>query len=367
MKKTLIILFILSNVFIAQVKKPHGSEVQGLQCSTCHSCEVPTKNNPCLYPCPRYMMPTKKLSASIGPETILIDKIRSKNDLYKPVLFSHRLHAEMSDLSGGCETCHHYNPVGEILKCENCHSLDRKREQVNKPDLKGAYHQQCMNCHKLWSHEVECNSCHVSNKVKAVITQDYSKKKHEKIDIPVKKVYNTNFTKGKIVTFLHTEHNTIFKQDCTNCHNNTSCVTCHDKKPELTKNRVEKDKHAKCKSCHNTKTNCENCHKNSETAGFNHFARTGFELTGAHLKLSCDKCHTKAGTFKGLNRNCTSCHNNFLLGSFNHKVTGLELDDNHIEAECTDCHINNDFTKKDCNNCHEGYSYPKQKPGKLVK
>jgi hypothetical protein len=133
MKNIILTLFIILtvNIINAQSDYKHKTDIKKLKCTTCHSCEVPTKNNPCLYPCPRYIMPVEKLSALIGPETVTINKIKSKQDLYKPVVFSHRLHAEMSDMSGGCETCHHYNPVGKILKCESCHSVERKRENID--------------------------------------------------------------------------------------------------------------------------------------------------------------------------------------------------------------------------------------------
>jgi len=369
MKKliTVILVFSLIKINFAQKEYDHKTSVKNLKCNTCHSCDVPTKNNPCLYPCPRYLMPKEKISAQLGPDILTINKIKAKNDFYKPVIFSHRLHSEMSDMSGGCETCHHYNPTGKILKCSDCHSENRVGDDIHKPDLKGAYHQQCMNCHKEWSHEIECNSCHKTNKVKDEVKKEYSKKKHLKVETPIKKVYKTGYKNGMYVTFWHTDHSTLFKQECTDCHNNSSCVSCHDKKPEITKAKKNTDKHQKCNSCHNTKLGCETCHKNSESKGFNHFARTGFELKGAHLKLSCNDCHLKPATFKGLNKKCDSCHNNCTQENFDHKVTGLVLDDNHKEAECTDCHTNKDYTKRECNNCHEDFSYPKQKPGKLIR
>src|SRR3990167_2584642 len=39
---------------------------------------------------------------------------------------------------------------------------------------------------------------------------------------------------------------------------------------------------------------------------FDH-VRTGFPLTGAHVTLPCENCHTQ-GTFKGTPKNCESCH-----------------------------------------------------------
>ena len=54
--------------------------------------------------------------------------------------------------------------LGPILKCSSCHESSRKREDVSIPDLKGAYHRQCMDCHREWSHETGCNSCHTPKK-----------------------------------------------------------------------------------------------------------------------------------------------------------------------------------------------------------
>ena len=72
--------------------------------------------------------------------------------------------------------------------------------------------------------------------------------------------------------------------------------------------------------------------------------------------------------FTGLSSSCTSCHAGWNLKTFNHKITDLILDDMHIEFDCGDCHIGEDFSKKpSCENCHDDKNYPDDKPGKLVK
>jgi len=47
---------------------------------------------------------------------------------YGPVVFSHRVHAQMSEMSGGCYGCHHYNDTAlNILSCRTGHPTERKR------------------------------------------------------------------------------------------------------------------------------------------------------------------------------------------------------------------------------------------------
>jgi hypothetical protein len=53
-----------------------------------------------------------------------------------------------------------------------------------------------------------------------------------------------------------------------------------------------------CGTCHSTKA--------WSPSTFNH-NNTTFKLTGAHLGISCRKCH-KGSTFKGLPTTCVGCH-----------------------------------------------------------
>jgi len=148
------------NITFAQQAKNEDHEKFVFDCSTCHICEKPTKKNPCLKECPRFELITIHHSPEEGPEVIIMDGKYEGNDIYDKVIFTHRLHAEMSGMSSGCAMCHHYNPPGSILPCKDCHEIERSRRDITKPDLKGAYHRQCMNCHREWEHTVDCISCH---------------------------------------------------------------------------------------------------------------------------------------------------------------------------------------------------------------
>lgn len=343
-------------------------------CSLCHACETPTKSNPCLIVCPREQMMTVHISPEKSPAVIKMDKLKREQDLYEPVIFSHRIHAEMSGMSGGCEMCHHYNPPGDVVGCDNCHEPVRNRTDISKPDLKGAYHRQCMDCHKEWRNDVACESCHELNSSgKSTYSgKDYEKTRvHFEIKVPTKLVLTTTYEKGKLVTFFHNEHTDIYGLDCKSCHQKESCVKCHSDEPEKKVEKVSLDvKHKTCSGCHDTKskTVCENCHSTKEKAPFSHFARTGFELKSYHSKLNCTSCHQKKSVFTGLNSSCSSCHSGWNSSNFNHKATGLVLDDTHIEFDCSDCHESEVYsTKPSCEGCHDDMSYPQNKPGKLVK
>ena len=47
-------------------------------------------------------------------------------------------------------------------------------------------------------------------------------------------------------------------------------------------------------------------------------------------------------------------------------VTGLVLDENHIENDCEDCHVNKNYSvKPTCEECHDEITYPDKLPGKM--
>ncbi|MEG8947746.1 cytochrome c3 family protein [Rosettibacter firmus] len=374
--KNKILFFFLAISFLinaqTKISKSHSSQV--LNCSTCHSCEIPTKENPCLKACPRESMVRIDQKPEEGPKVLIINKIK-ETDIYKPVKFSHLAHAEMAEISGGCRTCHHYNPPGNVIGCSECHETQRKREDVSKPDLKGAYHRQCMNCHRAWSGSLDCLFCHQSNEKKEISTASDSKKLaakriHPEIKTPAKIVYTTSSTSGKIVTFYHSDHVDLFKYECGDCHKNDNCVKCHNKnKTVSTVKKSLKEIHKKCSNCHNTdaKYSCTSCHSEKEKMPFNHFKRTGFDISKYHSKLACNRCHTTKNKFTGLKSDCSSCHGQWSNENFKHNITGLILDETHRELECSNCHKESTYSKPDCSDCHDDKFYPKDKPGKLTK
>ena len=372
MKKYLVLIFIL--FFFSSINFAQDHSTLNVDCSFCHACETPTKSNPCLVKCPREKMMTVHISPDKSPRVIKMDKLKAQQDLYEPVMFSHRAHAEMSEMAGGCEMCHHYNPPGNVVACDYCHDPNRQRSDISKPDLKAAYHRECISCHEEWNKDVKCESCHeLKSSGKSAFTgKDYSKERiHPQINTPTKLIFKTPKENGTVVTFYHNEHTNLYGIECKSCHQEESCATCH--KISSTKSKIEistEVMHKKCSRCHDTesKESCQSCHMKTELKPFNHKERTGFDLKSYHSKLSCTKCHQSKTEFKGLKSSCTSCHSGWNSNTFNHKITGLVLDEIHSEFECSDCHVNEDFSKSpSCENCHDDKSFPKDKPGKLVK
>lgn len=363
MKKLILFLFLVTTTF-AQTN--HGS--LKLDCSFCHSCENPTKLNPCLKNCPRDEMITVYHSPEKAPDIIKIDVVKSEKDIYQKVIFTHRLHAEMSNMAGGCEICHHYNPPGKVVACRECHENNRIREELNKPDLKGAYHRQCLTCHKTWTAQDDCNFCHLPNGVKSKekTTTVGKFKAHKKIETPVKIVFDTKKHKGTSVQFYHNDHSEVFDIECTKCHSAEACAKCHNQ--NLSKAKLssgKNDKHKVCSACHDVKKNCNLCHSTKDSERFNHLQRTGFELKEYHSNLSCSKCHKSSTDFRGIKKECSSCHSGW-NSNFNHKKAGLILDETHESLECQDCHESKNM-KIDCSNCHEDNFYPKNLPGKKIR
>jgi hypothetical protein len=112
------------------------------------------------------------------PEEVVIDGMV---DRYEASRLPHgkivrRLHAAVldsplakrfhGDAEVGCSGCHHHSPVGERPpRCAACHGEvgDPTRD---RPDLKAAYHRQCIECHEQMNIKaVGCTDCHAVREV----------------------------------------------------------------------------------------------------------------------------------------------------------------------------------------------------------
>ncbi len=356
-------------------KEGDGHSQEKLDCRSCHLCEYPTKDDPCLIACPRIGMVSINHTPDEGPESVIMNK---NGERYGKLVFSHKLHAEMAEMKDGCNSCHHYNTTGPILPCANCHSHKRKRDDVGTPDYRAAIHRQCMDCHKEWDKQIKCVSCHLQKGDQADKKAEDEIRRlkglsHPPVKAPEKVLYETNYEKGRMVTFFHNDHTKLFGLNCISCHKDESCTKCHHttagtlvtKKERLQLARTEEEQHRACFICHKD-DNCNKCHLKKEMQPFNHVLTTGFDLSKNHSSLTCNACH-KSNNYTGLRRNCTSCHGDFKEGKFNHSRTGLALDANHNELECSSCHTENDFSKKPvCADCHDDISFPSKLPGKLT-
>lgn len=358
-----LIFAINSNI---QSKTPVTNSQTAMTCTDCHPCELLTKDNPCMEECPQENKSSERRFPEERPGLIKMNKLNGETGLYNGVFFPHRLHSEMSETSNGCGTCHHYNHPDKIIGCETCHNKDRKREDLGRPDLKGANHRMCMDCHRELTGKVECVSCHQLKSSQPVETAE--EKTHLKVKKPVKIKYETPGAEGGMVSFYHNEHIELFGIECKTCHSNDGCIKCHDKRSEGKKVKAEKeDFHQSCSNCHDTDDNCLSCHSDEEKEGFNHLKRTGFNTAKIHSKLECVNCHTEPGLFTGLDRNCEGCHKDWPPENFNHEVTGLILDEIHTDLNCEICHTDGDYSRPNCADCHgDAVKYPDIIPGELM-
>jgi hypothetical protein len=122
-----------------------------------------------------------------------------------------------------------------MLACKKCHPASRARTDLSVPDLKGAYHRQCMECHREWSKGTECTSCHLKREAgqssaQALKAARLAGKSHPPLPHPGRVVYETPGQNGSVVTFFHDDHADRFGLRCVDCHRNESCVRCHEKK-----------------------------------------------------------------------------------------------------------------------------------------
>ena len=98
-------------------------------------------------------------------------------------------------------------------------------------------------------------------------------------------------------------------------HKRAVCASCH------LKLRFDEPKVSKlsCGTCHvdvhlgNLSENCVGCHNTfsfTDVPGVRLHMQTNFPLTGAHLQISCETCHSTdlGGAFTSLNIDCFSCH-----------------------------------------------------------
>jgi hypothetical protein len=97
--------------------------------------------------------PVKQKSEKL-PETFTLSSLEN---MYQPVVFTHAMHAQMAE---ECVSCHHHSQAGQTPACDECHGEPFNPENLNMPGLKGAYHLQCMTCHRDVGAPVGCTECH---------------------------------------------------------------------------------------------------------------------------------------------------------------------------------------------------------------
>ena len=326
-------------------------------CSDCHVCNSPTKDKPCLEGCLYSTSRTAKAhSATEGPDISILGELE---DLYFPVRFDHKHHAEMVGMGKGCTHCHHYSPPGKFPPCGECHSDSPTEPQsLRQPGLKGAYHRQCMGCHREWSHDTKCVVCHLPHEGTVlsggtIDTTDIVGISHPVITAPYMRVWTTPYKAGPIVTLHHQEHIDLFGLKCVDCHKQENCSYCHDLQKENRVDKTDEEIHAICNDCHQSDP-CSKCHDTGEKPAFTHASNGNWILNRFHQGLSCRACHPTGRKIGPLSTKCANCHGGWNQANFQHAVTGLQLDDIHTELDCSDCHESLVYGRiPKCYNCHD--------------
>lgn len=109
------------------------------------------------------------------PDTVRISSLANK---YQQAVFPHRkvidrLRANIKDSPMAtyfhghedvlCQGCHHHSPVGTKPPfCESCHGNPSDENNLFRPGLQGAFHQQCLGCHQQMKIDKpsDCVGCH---------------------------------------------------------------------------------------------------------------------------------------------------------------------------------------------------------------
>lgn len=353
-----------------------GAEDQNVSsaCGACHLCDKPTAENPCLRKCmrPGDSEAEKKFAATQNaPDVIVIDKM---SELYMPVSFPHRLHASMEAMSVGCTFCHHHETGDKPQACGACHGDFTKPGNLWQPSLRGAYHRQCMGCHRDWSGENSCTICHAERAAGQPViikgdASDIAGKLHPNVTELEKKIYPTpQLEEGTMVTFNHKEHVQTFGRRCVECHTEENCSRCHNRTGDAPKHERQ-DPHQDCAKCHDVNGDCTTCHMKTESPGFDHGKRSGFVIKTYHEGVACQKCHTDRATYKGLKAQCAACHApEWSPTGFDHAKSGkISLDEKHQDVGCAGCHPGGMGAPINCEACHDKkVAYPKKLPGTLL-
>jgi hypothetical protein len=333
----------------------------------------------------------------LGPNAPLTDlsKLDFSHSIFGYALTAHQHQAGGSDFT--CISCHVNGYVTfDQGVCTTCH-------QQIKPDFMQAHLQAfgagCLGCHDgidTYGHnfnhaavafqltgkhvQVDCIGCHTSARsiadLKAAPQDCFSC--HAKDD-PHQGLFGTSCEAchATIGWLPPTFDHTLSKFPLTGAHVGLACEKCHI-------NNIFTAISIACDSCHVEPAShvglfqgmtCDQCHTTTAwiPATFDH-SQTNFPLTGAHVSLTCAKCHTN-GLFTGISSACSSCHTDpafhaglftgmdcsqchstsaWLPASFNlpHPASCGEVTCiNHEGATCLDCHPTS-LSTATCLKCH---------------
>jgi hypothetical protein len=262
-------------------------------------------------------------------------------------------------IKADCKDCHKNAMYKEApLDCFACHEKDDKHE--------GTLGKACVDCHteRDWkstegrfdhdktkfalrgghaTSKIKCGDCHKGGLKGYRGTDTTCFSCHKKDD-------KHDGTQGQKCEQCHTDKDwksTAFdhgktKFPLTGAHKTAKCDACH-----VTKRF--KEVKLLCVECHLKEdqhkgklgTKCETCHnaRHWKSWDFNHDIRTKFPLTGAHIKVKCEACHTRVAPpgrpIHELGQRCLDCH------------AKDDVHDGEFGPRCEQCHGTQDWKQID--------------------
>ena len=148
-----------------------------MTCATCHTGKLETLDQAVKLPDPATLLPTNltdELEISILASEYELSKVKHRDiarkltDISNNSKLATAFHTQETTL---CAGCHHVAPVEKnksVPACAACHTTQNE-PSGNTPTLLGAYHQQCLGCHRAMGHPEEkmpqdCVGCHKEKK-----------------------------------------------------------------------------------------------------------------------------------------------------------------------------------------------------------
>lgn len=309
-------------------------------------------------------------------------------------------------LTGGhqisnCFECHSQNTFSGLnSECYQCHQSDYENAQAIDHIAMG-FDTDCSLCHSLnpgWSPAIftnhndfypligahaaiasDCNQCHSAgyentpNQCIGCHEADYNSTtnpSHSTLNFSTNCEECHSQNAWTPATFDHDaqffpiysgEHNGEWNS-CSDCHTDAnnyaafSCINCH----EHNKTDMD-DEHRGINGYIYESSACLSCHPTgSGEGGFNH-STTNFPLTGSHLMVDCQDCHTSG--YQGTSTLCEDCHQDDYLSAQDHSSLGYPLDcemchSTNLWSEASFDHNNTNFpltgahTGQVCSDCH---------------
>ena len=122
-----------------------------------------------------FALPVSSMNVDDAPVSVTIDYLVK---LYEAVSFDHQTHSEMYNCSSchhhtagtgtqneTCKKCHAVSGASGDVSCSGCHkektsTLDTSIYHIDKHNLTGALHLQCVGCHRSENGPTGCQECH---------------------------------------------------------------------------------------------------------------------------------------------------------------------------------------------------------------